>query len=122
MKKLIFLFAFFLFLSSCEKKDVFVPENEIPVWLKDQIKSYESDLQQNLDKKGASGIAWIRYKWNNMYYFEFRSMISSTFAFPISFDQDTLKVCPVCSGTDYHDKKCCKQYVWKGTNYIDAED
>ena len=122
MKRLILLFAFFLFLSSCEKKDVLVPENEIPIWLKNQIKSYELELQQNPDQFVASGIAWIRYKWNGKYYFELRNMISSTFAYPISFDQDTLKVCPVCLGTDYHDNKCCKQFAWKGPHYIDTED
>lgn len=122
MKKMTFLIVFFLILSFCEKKDILVPEDEIPVWLKDQIHTYELALQQNPDKNGANGYAWIRYKWDGKYYFEFRSMISSTFAYPISFDQDTLKVCPVCIGTEYYDNKCCKQFVWKGANFIDSED
>ena len=121
MKNLIILFVLFLLFSSC-KKEEFVPENEIPVWLKDQIQWYDSALKQNPENYVLNGTAWIRYKWNNEYYFEFRSIISSSFAFPISFQQDTLKVCPVCSGTDYHDTKCCKQYVWKGTGFPDSED
>jgi hypothetical protein len=118
MKILSFLFVFFLVLTSCEKKDVLVPGNEIPGWLKDQIQDYNLALQQNPKNLPISVRAWIRYKWNNEYYFELNDMLSSTFAYPISFDQDTLKVCPVCSGTDYYDHKCCKQYVWKGDNFI----
>jgi hypothetical protein len=122
MKKLYFLFVFFIFLSSCEKKDVLVPENEIPGWLKTQIQTCELTIQQDPDSYINSGVAWIRYKWNDNYYFEYRNMISATVAYPISFDQDTLKVCPVCSGEDYHDNKCCKQFAWKGTKYIDTGD
>jgi len=121
MKKLTFLFVFFLFLS-CEKKEGFVPENEIPVWLKNQIQNYELALQQNPDNGVIAGSAWIRYKWNNEYYFEYRNMISSSFAYPISFDQDTLKVCPVCLGIAYHDNKSNKQFVWRGSIYADPED
>jgi len=122
MKKTTFLFVFFLILSSCEKKEVFVPDNEIPAWLKDIVNGYELSLQQNPDNPVLYGTAWIRYKWNNEYYFEFRSLVSSSFAYPISFNQDTLKVCPVCLGTDYHDNKCCKQYVWKGDGYPETGD
>jgi hypothetical protein len=120
MKKLAFVFVLFFFLSSCEKK--FVPENEIPNWLKDIINGYELSLQQNPKNPVLNGTAWIRYKWNNEYYFEYRSLISSSFAYPISFNRDTLKVCPVCIGTDYYDNKCCKQYVWKGDFYPDSDD
>jgi hypothetical protein len=122
MKKLISLFAFFLILNSCEKKEAFVPGNEIPDWLQTQIQQNELALQQNPKNLVISGSAWIRYKWNNEYYFEYRNMVSSSFAYPISFERDTLKVCPVCIGTDYYDNKCCKQFVWKGANYIEPED
>jgi hypothetical protein len=116
------LLGLLLATASCEKRDAFVPGNEIPSWLKDEIEGYRQALQQNPKNPVINGIAWIRYKWENEYYFEFRSMISSTFAYPISFNQDTLKVCPVCLGTEYHDNKCCKQYVWKGSIYADPGD
>ncbi len=122
MKKLFFVLASCLFLSSCEKKVEFVPENEIPTWLKTKIQQNELALLQNPKNIVISGSAWIRYKWNNDYYFENWVMTSSTFAFPISFDRDTLKVCPVCIGTDYYDNKCCKQFVWKGANYLEPKD
>jgi hypothetical protein len=120
MKKLLFLFTILIFLTSCEKR--FVPEDEIPSWLKDIINDYNLSLQQKPNNPVLNGTAWIRYKWNNEYYFEHRSMISSSFDYPISFIRDTLKVCPVCAGIEYHDNKCCKQFVWKGSIYPDSGD
>ena len=114
MKIFLPLLICILVLASCEKKETFVPKNELPVWLKDIVDGYDLALQQNANNPVLAGTVWIRYKWNNEYYFEHQSMISSSFDYPISYNRDTLKVCPVCIGTDYHDYKCCKQYVWKG--------
>ncbi len=121
MKKITFFFTscIILFFLSCEKRDAPVPDNEIPSWLKYEIEGYEKALQQNPKNPVINGIAWIRYKWNNEYYFEFRSMVSSSFAYPVSFNRDTLKVCPVCTGTDYYENKCCRQFVWKGSFYLE---
>ena len=99
-----------------------MPENEIPGWLKDIVNGYELSIQQNPNNPVLAGTAWIRNKWKHDNYFEYRSMISSSFAYPVSFNRDTLKVCPVCIGTDYYDNKCCKQYIWKGAGYHDTED
>jgi hypothetical protein len=122
MKKITLLLVLFLVLSSCEKKEAFVPDDEIPGWLKDIVNGYELSLQQNPNNPVLHGTAWVRYKWNHEYYFEYRSLISSSFAYPISFNRDTLKQCPVCLGTDYHDNKSGKQYVWKGDGYPDTDD
>ena len=120
MKKILFILAIFSILTSCEKN--YVPEKEIPAWLKDITNDYEVSLLQNPNNPVLNGTAWIRYKWNNEYYFEYRSIVSSSFAYPISFYRDTLKQCPVCIGTDYHDNKTGKKYVWKGKEYPDTDD
>lgn len=118
MKKSALLFALFFFLVTCQKNEsenygnTLVNENEIPNWLKSQI------LLQS-KKEISSTSAWIRYKWNNEAYFEYYNLSSSTFAYPISFSGDTLKTCPVCKGNDYNDHKCCKQFIWKGSHYIE---
>jgi hypothetical protein len=114
MKRFLPLLIFILVLVSCEKKEGLVPKNELPVWLKDIVEGYDLALQQNPNNPVLAGTVWMRYKWNNEYYFEHQSAISSSFDYPISYNRDTLKVCPVCTGTDYHDNKRCKQYVWKG--------
>jgi len=119
MKRTILLFALFICILSCEERDALVPENQIPPWLNAEINGYELALRQNPKNPVFNGIAWIRYKWKDEYYFEYRNMISSTYAYPISFNRDTLKVCPVCVGTDYYENKCCKQYVWKGSSYFE---
>ena len=118
MKKLLFLLIIcILILASCEKKESLVPKSELPTWLKDIVDGYDLALQQNTNNPVLAGTVWIRYKWNNDYYFEHQSMISSSFDYPISYNRDTLKVCPVCTGTAYHDNKSSKQYVWKGSIY-----
>jgi hypothetical protein len=119
MRIILWLFIFSFLLISCEKKETFVPENEIPEWLKNEIANYDLALKRNPKDPVINSIAWIRYEWKNEFYFEFQSMISSSFAYPVSFNRDTLKQCPVCIGTEYHDNKCCKKYVWKGGIYFE---
>jgi hypothetical protein len=115
MKKLIFILICVLAFASCEKKQEFVPRNELPVWLKDIVDGYDLTIRQNPNTPNPvlAATSWIRYKWNNEYYFEHQVLTSSSFDYPISFNRDTLKVCPVCVGTAYNDNKCCGQYVWK---------
>jgi hypothetical protein len=115
MKKLFLFLISILVLASCEKKETLVPKSELPNWLKDIVDGYDLSLQQNPNNPVLAGTVWIRYKWNNEYYFEHQSAISSSFDYPISYNRDTLKVCPVCNGTDYHDNKRSMQYVWKGS-------
>ena len=61
--------------------------------------------------------AWIRYKWQEEYYFEYHNMASSFLIMPISATGDTLHFSPGATSTNYYKEKCCRQYVWKGPNY-----
>ena len=55
MKKTTFLFVLLLIFSSCEKKEAYVPDDEIPGWLKDIVNGYELSLQQNPNNLVLSG-------------------------------------------------------------------
>jgi len=75
MKKIALIITFSLFLFSCEK-DYLVPKKEVPDWLKSQISIAENSIEA--DPKGLTAYAaWVRYKWQNEYYFEYHAYVSS---------------------------------------------
>jgi hypothetical protein len=115
MRKTALLFVFSFIFFSCEK-DEFVPDNEIPSWLKSKINEDEIIIKDSPQFLYAWG-AWIRYKWHSDYYFEYHNILSSTQPKPISFSGDTLNIIATDANTDYYKEKCCKQYVWKAPNY-----
>ncbi|MBW6501726.1 MAG: hypothetical protein K0B05_10065 [Bacteroidales bacterium] len=108
---------FFLFLASCEK-EYQVPPNEIPGWLKLIIDQDEQFYKDNPKSMVAYG-CWVRYSWQNDYYFEYHNVLSSSSPRAISYDRDTLKIWANDINTVYCKEKCCRAYVWKGPKFKD---
>lgn len=111
------MFFFCLLFFSCEK-DNLIPENEIPVWLKTKINQDENIIKQSPNSGVAYG-AWLRYKWQNEYYFEYYNnlSVSSSLPIPISVNGDSLIIISGGTNSDYWSKKCCLQYAWKAPKY-----
>ena len=118
MKKLFLLISFAFLLTSCEKwPDFLIQDSEVPKWLKeriaDDVKAIESNPQSGLD-----AAAWIRYSFLNNNYFEYRNNFSSLG--PEKFDYDGDKILITQEPyLNFERDKCCKQFVWKGSSYID---
>lgn len=115
MKKIALLILFSFYLLSCEK-DYLVPKSEVPNWLKTEINKAEKII-----KESPTGLtsysAWIRYQWLDEYYFEYNAGASSSSPKAISTTQDTLRVNPWDTTTDYYMERCCRQIIWKGPKY-----
>jgi len=118
MKKLALLFTFSMIFLSCEKTLPDVPEKEIPDWLKTKI-SHDEQLIVASPKAGSAWGAWIRYKWEKTYYFEYSNITSSSLYIPISVSGDSLYANIYDTNADYYKNKCCKQFVWKGPLFKD---
>lgn len=115
MKKILFLLFVGLLSYSCEK-DNFIPNDEIPDWLKDRIAQDEEIIEAN-PQSGLDIAAWKRYEYEKNYYFEYINLISSALV-PV-FKEDGIELNydnPIFE--KYNAEKCCKRYVWKGPNYI----
>ncbi len=115
MKKLALLLFFSIMFFSCEK-DFLIPDKEVPKWLKTEISEDEQeivDFPQSWKNYGG----WLRYEWQNDYYFEYHNALSSSLPQPISAKGDTLHFYVFETTTDYYKEKCCKQYVWKAPKY-----
>jgi hypothetical protein len=117
MRKLVLLFTFSLIFFSCEK-DYLIPEDEIPEWLKTKIKQEEQIIKESPHLMNAYG-AWLRYKWQNEYYFEYHNFLSSSSPVPIKVNGERLYIIANDINTDYCKEKCCKQFVWKAPKYKD---
>jgi hypothetical protein len=115
MKNLLLLLFFCLLFSSCEK-DYLVPDREVPDWLKAKISQDEQKIKDSPKLMYSYG-AWLRYKWQNEYYFEYHNVLSSSSPRAISANCDTLHIWADDVNTDYYKEKCCKQYVWKAPDY-----
>lgn len=114
MNKTITLILFCITVISCEK-DYLIPANEIPDWLKEQIKISEQKIKDDPSIMPAYG-SWVRFNWKNEHYFEYSNPLSSSIGLPISFHGDTLKIFnPTVA--DYTKEKCCMRYVWKGPGF-----
>jgi len=114
MKNAIIIILVALAMLSCEK-DYLIPRKDIPDWLKDQIEISDQQIKDN-PKMMASYGGWMRYKWENDYYFEYSNILSSYIGGPITFQGDTLQLTDP-RAIDYAKNRCCKQYVWKGPKY-----
>ena len=108
------IISFSIIFFSCEKTLHDVPDNEIPLWLKTRISQDEQIIRDN-PKYMASWGAWIRYRWQKGYYFEYQNIMSSSTVAPITENGDTLYY--GATHLKYYEEKCCKQYVWKAPNY-----
>ena len=117
MKKLALLITFSFVFFSCEK-DYLIPNKEVPKWLKEKIEQDEQIIKDSPQLMNSYG-AWLRFKWQNEYYFEYHNVLSSSLPSPISAKGDTLHFYATDTNTDYYKEKCCKEYVWKAPNYED---
>ena len=115
MKKIVLLLFFSVSLLSCEKSYL-VPENEVPDWLKEQIKRDELVIKDSPQLMNSWG-AWMRYTWKNDYYFEYHNVLSESMPKPITANGDTLSFYVFDSSTSYYKEKCCRTYVWKAPEY-----
>lgn len=111
MKKLIILLILSFLSFSCEKEN-FVPDSEIPDWLKGIITQNETTLKSN--KNSPVGItAWVRYKHLEDYYFEHINPISSLAYVIYDWEGNLVQL-----NHEFLKELCCKQYVWKGSSYF----
>jgi len=117
MKKIALMFFFSFMFISCEK-DYLIPDKNVPDWLKSKINQDEQIIKQSPNSLVSYG-AWLRYKWQNEYYYEYHNImsVSSSFPIPFSVNGDSLIVISGGTNSDYWTKKCCGQYVWKAPNY-----
>jgi hypothetical protein len=115
MKNLISILTLIFILIACTKDPFLIPASEIPKWLKDRI-TYDENIIKSDPDTGLVVTAWIRYKYNNSSYFEYHNLYWSSG--PEYYDSASNKILPgneVLVG--YNLKKCCKQFVWKGSGY-----
>ena len=110
---LIFLFLF----SNCNKNR-FVPQDEIPQWLKDRIIKDEAVID-SAPELSANSCAWIRYKFKKDYYFEYDNPLSSVMLEVYDYDGNELDYYNNELLKAYDKDKCCKRYVWKAPEYIE---
>ncbi|PKP33995.1 MAG: hypothetical protein CVU00_08765 [Bacteroidetes bacterium HGW-Bacteroidetes-17] len=122
MKKPLILLVLSLILISCEKKkdiqiENLVPQSEIPVWLKEKITA--DIIASKTNQYSSIEIsAWIRYKYEGNYFFENHNLLSSSFP-PVYNFQGSIVPLNEDPYLNYQNNKCCKQFVWKGSSYID---
>ena len=115
MKKLSLLILILFITISCEK-DYLIPNKEVPNWLKTEINNEEQIIKDSPQLMNAYG-AWIRFKWQQEYYFEYQNPLSSSSPRAISTNRDTLRIYVFNTTTDYYKEKCCKEFVWKASKY-----
>ena len=114
MKTLILTLTIAFCLIACTKDPFLIPSSEIPEWLQEKITQDEKTLKANPESP-PSITAWIRYKYNNSYYFEYHNLISSSG--PRCYDFNGNIINDPTFFQSYNSNKCCMQYVWKGSNY-----
>ncbi len=117
MKKILLILLPALILVSCEK-NYLVPGDEVPGWLKDRISDTEKEIRKN-PHSGLDISAWIRYSYDNEYYFEYHNLLSSSFP-PIYNYRGDMMTFSWDSNDAYQKDKCCKEYIWKGPSWSDA--
>ena len=114
MKKIALMLLFSIAFLSCEKTLPDVPKDEIPDWLQTRINHDEQIITQTPKYVLAWG-AWVRYKWQSEYYFEYHNPLWATTIAPITETGDTLY--SGATNLEYYNGKCCKQFVWRGPLY-----
>lgn len=115
MKKILFLFSVIMLVSSCEKSQ-FVPEVEVPEWLKSRIAADELRISTD-PHSGLDIAAWIRYKYRGEYFFEYHNLLFSSWPPVHKYDGTKINY-GGAEYTKYQENKCCLKYVWKGPAYF----
>ncbi len=111
-----------LFLASCKKKenieiDTLVPRSEIPVWLINIIEGNEITISLDHWLDSDTG-AWLRYKYEKQYYFEYYNALMSSYPPVYNYEGERIML-DQKEFQKYSENKCCRQFVWKGSAYID---
>jgi len=117
MKRITLIISLALIIISCEN-DQYVRDSDIPAWLKERIASDEEIIAEN-PQSGLDIAAWIRYKYNESYYFEYLNLLSSSYH-PVYNHQGEI-IADIDEYQKYSSRKCCKQFVWKGSAYIEFD-
>ena len=121
MKNLFALLLLTFILTSCEKwPDFLVPDSDVPKWLKERIADDVKTIESN-PQSGLNFAAWIRYSYNDKYFYEYVNLISS--AGPKTYNSDGTEFMYTENNyTDYQSNKYCLTYIWQGPSYIDIYD
>lgn len=106
-------------LISCERQYL-LPADEVPGWLKTRIAEIEDEIKAN-QTSALNICAWIRYEFNDQYYFEWHNLLSSSFP-PVYNADGEMMTYSWDSADEYQKAKCCKKFVWKGSSWKDAYD
>lgn len=118
MKRLLLILICSFSLLSCER-ELLIPNSEVPDWLKDRINHDEAIIRDS-PRSGLDIAAWIRYRYDGKYFFEYLNLLSS--AFPSIYNYEGIQV---MTSYDEHQafisERCCKQYVWKGKSYFEID-
>jgi hypothetical protein len=119
MKRVLLLMLPVMLLTACEKQYL-VPSGDVPAWLKEIIR--EAEAGESSSSIYATDIgAWIRYRYEGKYYYEWINPVMSSF--PPVYDHDGgLFPMDQDKYTRYQNGKCCKKYVWKGSAFPDDYD
>lgn len=126
MKKFLLFLLPAMMLISCERQYL-LPSDEVPGWLKIRIAEIEDQINSN-PRSGLDVGAWVRYEYQDQYYFEWHNLLSSSFPPIYDFDGDMMTFSwnstdvldSNANWDDYQKDKCCKKYIWKGSAWNDA--
>ena len=117
MKKILLLLLPALLLISCEK-NYLVPAAQVPEWLEDRIAETEKEIRSD-PKSSLKICAWVRFTYEDDYYYEWINLLSSYW--PHLYNQKgELMTFDSMDIYKYWNEKCCKQFIWKGPDYIDG--
>ena len=108
------ILSIFLF-TDCNKNK-FIPDDEIPQWLKERIAEEEAIIDSSEHSESFISV-WIRYEFRDQYYFEYDNPLSSVMFEIYNFDGEGFNSSDEEYIKTYHDGKCCKRYVWKSPGY-----
>jgi hypothetical protein len=118
MKSVLLLLLPVMMLTACEKQHL-VPSGDVPVWLKEMILEAEEG-ESNPPMYGSDFGAWVRYRYDGNYFFEWINPIMASF--PPVYNHDGDLIMEQIVYTPYQNGKCCKKYVWKGSSFPDDYD
>lgn len=114
MKRVLLLLLPVIMLTSCERQYL-VPSGDVPAWLREMISEAESGVSAPPMFASSFG-AWKRYEYDRIYYFEWINPVSSYFPPVYDFSGNEFPFTHE-KYTEYQNGKCCRKYVWKGSEF-----
>ncbi len=107
------------FSMACEEESSSTASVTIPDWLQEQIEKDEKIIEADPKRMQNYG-AWIRFEFNQKYYFEYKNPLSSL-AFNVKTQDGKGVDITQSPFINYQKDKCCKQYMWKASKYLAFE-